>query len=306
MSSTHGDDLFRLLDTGAGGTLGTFKRKLKFKIRLAWYQKELAKFEEYLRQRQLLGLVDIDPALYVKCIRAYLWTGLNGHQRLQAQVGFFDWLLANTSAEEIYRFYKVGHRTVCQLSVNHRVVEVRLMPARGLGREGELALWLSVDGAYLMRAAFSVLPDAFVNGVGSDHVMVVGAVKNSKNSAELIRDVTKLLERTKPSVFLFSALQVLAEAWNLNSIFGVSDSTHVFSAYHGTLAKRVQRQYDAFWKELGAEAQTTRGLWILPLTWNPRSEEGVDSKRRSQHRRRMVLRGEFVENCRKNMGLRIF
>jgi uncharacterized protein VirK/YbjX len=118
-----------------------------------------------------------------------------------------------------------------------------------------------------------------------------------KNTLELIKETTLLMERTKPSHLLFNVLQSLAKNWNLHAIVGVSDNDHAFAGYTRTLAKRVKLNYDQIWQELGGEKNEQSGHWVLPRNWAPRPIEEIESKKRAAYRRRCALRLAFIDAC---------
>lgn len=290
-------ELFSLVDDARGGRLQVLKRKLKFRLRHAWFRKEVDQFKNYLGSKQLMDLLHTDPSITLKCTRSYLWTGLNGSRRLLAQLSFYEWLLSQYSNQQITHFYKVNHTTVCQFSAKDRTLEVQLRPARGLGREGELAVFLLLDDQVLMKASFTVLPLELIGLPGKGYAMYVGAYQGEKNTLELFKETTQLMERTKPSHLLFNVLQSLAQVWDLQAIVGVSDDDHAFAGYTRTLAKRVKTNYDHIWQELGGEKDKDSGHWALPRNWVPRPIEEIESKKRAAYRRRSALRQAFIDAC---------
>jgi uncharacterized protein VirK/YbjX len=293
----NASELFSLVDDARGGRLQVLKRKLKFRLRHAWFRKEVDKLKHYLGSKQLLDLLYADPAIALKCTRSYLWTRLDGSRRLMAQLSFYEWLLSQYSTKQITHFYKVNHTTVCHFSVKERSLLVQLRPSRGLGREGEIAAFLSLDEHVLMKASFTVLPIDLIGLPGKGHAMYVGAYQGEKNTLELIKETTLLMERTKPSHLLFNVLQSLAKTWNLQAIVGVSDNDHAFAGYTRTLAKRVKTNYDHIWQELGGEKDEQSGHWVLPLSWIPRAIEEIESKKRAAYRRRSAMRQAFIDAC---------
>ncbi len=290
-------ELFTLVDDTSGGSLQVFKRKLKLRLRLAWFRNEIKQFHQSLAGKQLVELLDVDPTLYLKCTRSYLWSALDAHGRMKAQLSFYEWFLANYSSTQIVHFYKKSHSTVCNFAVKERVLEIQLRPSRGLGREGELAVFMCLDGQVLMKASFTVLPFSMIGLNGEGYAMYVGAYQGEKNTLELFKETTLLMERTKPSHLLFNVLQSLAQVWNLHAIVGVSDNDHAFAGYTRTLAKRVKTNYDTVWQELGGEIDTQSGHWVLPCHWVPRPIEEVESKKRAAYRRRNALRQAFIDAC---------
>lgn len=293
----NASELFSLVDDARGGRLQVLKRKLKFRLRHAWFRKKIDDLKHYLGSKQLIDLLHTDPGISLKCTRSYLWTGLDGSRRLLAQLSFYEWLLSQYSSQQITHFYKVNHTTLCHFSVKDRSLEVQMRIARNLGREGELAVMLCLDGLVLMKASFTVLPLELIGMPGQGHAMFVGAYQGEKNSLDLFKETTLLMERTKPSHLLFNVLQSLAQTWNLQAIVGVTSKRHAYASYTKTLAKRVKTNYDDIWQELGGEKDEKSGHWLLPRNWAPRPLEEVESKKRAAYRRRNTLRQAFIDAC---------
>ena len=295
------DELFLILDDRGGGPHQAFKRKVKFKLRQMWFKTQLTQLRDYLSEKHLDDLLQIDPALYLKCTRSYLRAELNGRERAKAQLAFYDWFLSIASAEQICQFYKNKQVTVAQIEAKDKVFEIQLKPAGGLGREGELAAFFYLDGEMLIKTAFTILPATLLNQPGHGKYMYIGGFQGARNALERFKEATQILERVKPAHVFFNVLQSLAQAWGLDGILATSDNTHAYANYKTTLAKRVKTSYDHTWTELGASTQTPDGLWILPTTWTARPESEIESKKRAAYRRRNALRQHFMDTSKQGM-----
>jgi uncharacterized protein VirK/YbjX len=216
---------------------------------------------------------------------------------MQAQLSFYEWLLGLYSTEPIISFYQNSHSTVCTFAVKERQIEVQLRPARDLGREGELAVILCLDGQVVMKASFTVLSHDDIGLPSKGYAMFVGAFQGEKNTLDLFKETTLLMERTKPSHLLLNVLQSLAKIWGLQTIVGVSDNAHAYAGYTQTLAKRVKTNYDQIWEELGGVKHQQGVFWMLPSTWVAKDIAQVESKKRSAYRRRNALRQAFLDAC---------
>lgn len=293
---SNSEELFLLTDDLAGGKLQAMKRRLKFKLRQALFRQELAEVLNYFKSHQLTRLLEIDPSLSLKCTRAYLWTALNSHQRMAAQLAFFDWLQTKFRRPYLLSFYETERVSIGKIQHDDTKFEIMLCPARGLGREGELMVTLHINGTLLVRTSVSVLPVEMLDLPGNGNAIFVGGLQGVSNTKDLIKQATQALERTKPSFILLNALQAMAKAWGLVGIVGVSDKQHAFASYF-SLSKRINISYDELWQQLGATEQTVKGHWMLPLMWEPRPEHEVESKKRSALKRRNALRQRFIEAC---------
>ncbi|HQR87118.1 MAG TPA: DUF535 family protein [Limnohabitans sp.] len=272
------------------------KRRLKFKLRQTLFSSELAEVQQYFESRQLTGLLEQDPSLLLKCTRAYLWSGLDSHTRVKAQLAFLDWFENKFKLPYTLAFYEPERVGVAKIQHNNTEFDVMLGPSRGLGPEGELMLTLHVNGTLLMRSSISVLPAHMLGLPGNGHALFLGCFQGVSNTKDLIKQATQALERTKPGFFLLNALQALAQAWGLVGIVGVADKKHAYANYF-SLSKRISMSYDELWQQLGAIEQTAQGHWLMPLVWQPRPEHEVESKKRSALKRRNALRQQFTDTC---------
>lgn len=288
-------ELFARIDAGHGGPLQTFKRRVKFGLRHAWFRQQIQAQEQSFDDRGLGALLQEDGHLLVKAVRPYLWTGLNGGQRFEFQRLHFQWMVERFSPDCVQRFYAAPWVELASLSLDGHLMAVCLRPARGPSREGELEAVLTLDGQVFKRSVITVLPAAAV-GLQGGAVMVLGSMQGFKESKDLMKQATQLLERTPPRSILLNALQGMARAWGLSAMVGVSDAGHVYAGYR-SLSSRVGLSYDELWKEQGASQRAGTGLWVLPLEWQPRPEHEVESKKRSQLRRRNALRQQVVDAC---------
>lgn len=288
-------DLFARMDAGHGGALQTFKRRVKFVLRHAWFRQDIEAQAHAFESLGLGVLLQDDVHLKFKALRPYLWTGLTAVQRFEHQRLHFQWMVERFSSAGVQRFFAVPFVELATFSLGSHSMAVRLRPARGPSREGELESVLTLDGQVFMRSVITVLPSTAV-GLAGGQVMVLGSMQGFKETKDLMKQATQLLERTPPRSILFNALQGLAQAWGLSAMVGVSDVAHVYAAY-SSLSSRVGQSYDELWQEQGATQRVGSGLWALPLQWQPRPESEVESKKRSQLRRRNALRQRVASGC---------
>jgi len=293
---SNSEELFLLTDNLAGGRMQTMKRRLKFKLRQKLFSVELAEIKQYFELHQLTPLLEIDPSLSLKCTRAYLWKGLDGQQRVAAQLAFFDWFLDKFKLADVLSFYENGPVSLAKIQHNDTNFEVVLSPSRGLAREGELAVTLLINGAVLLRSSVSILPAQMLGLPGDGHALFVGCFQGTSNTKELVKQATQALERTKPTFILLNALQAMSQVWDLVGIVGVADKKHAYASYF-SLSKRINIRYDDVWQQLGATKQTAQQDWVLPLVWEARPEHEVESKKRSALKRRNAMRQKFIEVC---------
>lgn len=286
--------LFSLLDDGHGGWLQTAKRHLKFNVRHWLCRHELARIRQYFDARDLGGLQSHDLTLMLRPMRSYLWRSLNAQKRTDAMLSHFDWLTTHVSVPVIQDFYAQGIIELYTQECPEGLINIDLQPGRALGREGELELHLKLNKITVMKAALSVLAHTHLQGAHQGDVLVIGNIQGQRQAQQEIKIVTQRMERTRPHNILLTAFQALVSGWQLTDLLGVADHEHAYSGYR-SLSRRVGQNYDAIWKELGAEVLVGQSHWSLPIQWVPRSEQDVASSKRSQLRRKNEIRQKIFD-----------
>ncbi|WP_310610101.1 DUF535 family protein [Limnohabitans sp.] len=292
-------ELFRLTDNGSGGWLQTAKRRLKFGLRYWWCEAHLRRIHDFFLEHGLAELTRTELPVMLRPMRPYLWGGLSAEARTHAMLAHFEWLMARHSAQVVVDFYKRGAYTFFKQSYPEGDITVELEPGRGLGREGEFELHLKLNGAAVMRAAFSILPSSMVSISAPGFVMAIGNMQGQRFLNQEIKIVTQKMERTRPQNILMTALQGLASGWQLVGMVGVSDVAHVYSGYR-SLSQRVGQSYDALWQEMGTTGALSEVHWNLPIQWVARSEQDVPSNKRSQLRRKNEIRQKIFDEVAHN------
>ena len=293
------EDLFRLTDDGAGGSVQTAKRRLKFRLRYLLCRSYLEQVRNFFTSHDLQALTHEELPLMLRPMRSYLWRGLNVAERTQAQLAFFNWFIQRCGADAIQAFYKCNGFELFSQTYPEGCIRVVLIPARALGREGELEMHLKLNEVSVMKTSFTVLPATFLGEAGDGWVMVIGNMQGQRSAHQEIKIVTQKMERTRPQNILMTALQGLASGWELSGIAGVTDSAHVYAGYR-SLSQRVGQSYDALWEELGFTRSTSKTHWACPVQWVARSEQEVPSNKRSQLRRKNEIRQRIFDQVAHN------
>lgn len=288
--------LFARTDDGAGGRIQTLKRRFKFRLRYWRHHVHMQRIASTLHLHGLDALLESDPQLLMRPLRSYLWNRLAAPDRARATMVHLHWLVGHHHRDTLLALYRVGHSTAARFVIEEREVRFDLEPGRRLGREGELELHLRLDGQTVLRCAFSILPGYLLGEPDAGRLMVIGNMQGGDyQGPELVRELTQLMHRTRPRTLLLTALQGLAQGWDLDGLRGVCGSAHSYAAYRG-LSKRVMVDYDELWQDLGA-TQKISCHWQLERDLHLRPAEEVPSKKRAEHRRRNALRAEIAEHC---------
>nr|WP_063574057.1 DUF535 family protein [Luteibacter rhizovicinus] len=152
------------------------------------------------------------------------------------------------------------------------------------GREGELSLSLTDDwGLQISYATLSFVDDG--------RTVIIGCLQGAANNAgrDAIRELTRQSHGLRPKNLLLSMVRSLSEAMGAQRIRGISNEAHPFAS-----RKKIKADYDGFWQENDGVADT-EGFYAMPVHEPVRSELTVESKRRSEFRRREALRRQACD-----------
>lgn len=289
--------LFLATDDLKGSYIQILKRKIKFYIRFVFNRSNINSIKTHFESMHCEEILTTDSVILIRPFRSYLWTSLQPTERAHAVQAHFSWLVQQFGKEQVLSLYRDGAINVVQWVREEHEVSISLQPSRGLGREGELELHLSLDGLVVMRSGFSVLPMLEYGADDQHRYLVVGALQGSRDGADLMRDLTKSMERVLPRAILIAALQGLAEGWALQGVLGVSSGAHVLVGYGRTLARRVGVDYDEIWNQFGAIKTLEKSHWVLPLHPLQRDISEIASKKRAEYRRKTALIHQVFSEC---------
>jgi len=149
-------------------------------------------------------------------------------------------------------------------------------------REGLWALSLCTrDGLQVCQLSFSFLQrDRLM--IGS----VQGAAAHDDRAIQAVRDLTHAAEGLRPPFLLVEVLRALCQR-QATAMLGVDPQHHVKKRWHQRVLT-VSFDYCGFWTALGGQ-RGLNGMWALPAQRPARAVDGVPSKRRAQHRRKLAM-----------------
>lgn len=287
--STH----FRSTDDGAGGWFATRLRAAKFWGRCLWHGIHVDSCLQTLRHLGLYDELSHRPEIVLRPLRSYLRSDLSPVARAQAVKSHFEWMCLHLR-DDVTRSLALDDRR--HLLLDGSPVEGLQLALRGVSnqsREGELCLEMLWRGERLMFVLFnlvdlSVLQPAGLRDLGTG--LFVGGVQGVRGTDAAFKEVTAAAQRLRPVSLLTTAVQGLAHAWGLPVVLGVAADAHVYAPYRKR--RKVTLDYDEVWEDAGAQRLDV-AHWRLPTHPVLRPESEVESKRRSQLRRRNALKSEL-------------
>lgn len=240
----------------------------------------------FLESPAMAGITEVDRVLLERYQHRYISKGWTTEQRLAAVRDHYEFALARFPRELFHMLYRERQVLAGKLTLRDgsKLSLLVKAPIRR-GREGELSLSLTnEEGLQLSYAQLSI-----ING---GRTIVIGCLQGAANNAgrEAVRELTKQCHGLRPKNLLLSMVRALADAFDIDEVLGVGNGRHVFAG----IADKVKADYDAFWIEAGG-TPAEHGFYRLPPREPVRLETSVESKRRSEFRRREALRHEACE-----------
>lgn len=164
--------------------------------------------------------------------------------------------------------------------------------------EGECALVLKVNDDVQYTLSFmhvlqSASPTFFIGGLQAGNQDVT--------SPELLKKMTKAMYGLRPKQFMIQAISAFADFYQVKNLIGVSNENHAFqSSRRKSKRARVKTNLDEFWLDFSSELTFEGNFYFRPLSHVINLDE-IQSKKRSQYRKRQVILNDFVQQCQKNL-----
>jgi len=240
----------------------------------------------FLETPPMAGVSSVDTILTERYQHRYIHKAWSWQKRMDVLRGHYEFALTHFPRPLFHMLYR--ERTVLLGKVtlrNGEPLSLVLKAPYRRAREGEMTLSL-VDhqGMQLSYAAFSFMDDG--------KAIAIGCLQGAPNHAglEAVRELTRQCHGLRPKNLLLSLIRALAEAFEVERVLGISNESHVFAG----IADKVKADYNGFWRESGG-TETADGFYAMAPHEPVRCETEVESKRRSEFRRREALRREACE-----------
>jgi uncharacterized protein len=257
-----------------------------------------------LRNRDIDGLLKVNPLLPIKPLRPYMATDWHAARRIEILMATIEFLEARRGA---FQELLAGRSVVLASFDLPGIPSVSICLAPSSNKEGELTLSLHVAGfdGHVARAIFS-----FERLGVNTFAMRIGCVQGNKHAYVVDRSMEKAMYGMRPKALVVFVLQELCRSVAVTDIFGINKARHVFVTKHALsklLGKNVctlHMDYDALWQELGGVKQAD-GWFRLPTTSLRRSHEDMKCNKRSMYKKRYALLDQVAEKIRVALDSRL-
>lgn len=262
--------------------------QLKRRIRVAklpsqQYQQYQFMCENYY-SAQLSCTIDNVPNFIERPINKYLHKTWNGKQKLLTASYTLDLIEKSFQPNAIETMFSAKREGLKVADIELKsggLAQLRLIYSE-YPREGDLTLHLlneTGDEIYLMSFSFGAQGQLYVCSLQGP---------STEQSVEQVKSITKQMHGMRPKNLLMSAIYAVAAYFDIKSILGISNNSHIKSQH-------LKSSYDNFWQECGATL-TPEGWYQLPCQEPVRDIELVKSQRRAEFRRREALRETMIQS----------
>jgi uncharacterized protein len=253
-------------------------------------------FLKILSRPSMRGLLAAQPMLPFKYLsRFYMAQGLSTQSRALAITHHYRFFHAKFQ-DTLLRTILHGRTSVFEIRQETHLFRICLASSPSLVKEGELSLYLQVDGTDVYVLSFSFVPGKLV-GMTTETVMLITRLQGMRGVFPQIRDATKALHDISPPALLISALQGLAKALEIRRMAGVSAADQVCKARRN--APELGNAYDLFFAAIGAQ-RNALNFYIgnFPLPEKPIHLVKPDHRSRTLRKRKFKAEvSEKVYEC---------
>lgn len=181
---------------------------------------------------------------------------LHNYKRLYAV--FPDSLIHQIQLEDV---------TIYKVSEDANRFALTMGMSRTYSREGELSLYLRVDGEAVYVLSFTIVPGCVVKSEAAE-VLLISRLQGVKGAYHQIGLATKALHDVAPGALLLATLQGIANALEISEIAAVSATKQPF--YNKSHAASFKEAYDDFFSELGMSKRENGFYYAsVPLQGKP-------------------------------------
>lgn len=259
---------------------------IKLSLRAHWQRSLTRRWLGMLNSHPFLGtLAGSAPHLLHKVYRPYLTNTMCAERRLAALEQHYRFIIEQGLDGVVLEAARGGALLSCFEGKCGTPYEIWLRAVAPLEREGELVLQLRTGPALVYSLAFSF------SGSHGKHVVNVGCIQGPKGEAapDLIRACTRSLHGLRPKNLLIGLVRQIAHDHGCTHVHLVGNTNRVV---HGAVRQgKVLADYDQAWEELGAVRRPDGDFELDCRDLAPPALEDVESKRRSELRKRHALCG---------------
>lgn len=161
--------------------------------------------------------------------------------------------------------------------------------------EGELSLYLRVNGAPVFNLSFTIVP-GWVVGSEAPDVLFITRLQGMQGCFRPISLATKTLCEVAPPALLVAALEGVAKACGIREMAGVCATRHV--SYNQDCANSLKKAYDDFFTAIGA-TRSAANFFCSPLPVQQKPLAFIKKGHKTRTRKKRAFKQQVAEDvCR--------
>lgn len=149
------------------------------------------------------------------------------------------------------------------------------------------------EGRRIFSCTFSLI---------DSHKILITSIQGARgdDAQALVKASTKALYGLRPQQLIILGIQAFCRTLDIPTILCVAHHQHI--RQKNANKRRVFIHYDQVWQEYGA-IQHPQGYWVLPTSSPRKSLDEIESKKRSQYRKRYAMLDAFEEQFKHSLSI---
>ncbi|PSV26877.1 MULTISPECIES: VirK/YbjX family protein [unclassified Photobacterium] len=263
----------------------------KYAIRAMVYSRQYNELAHFFLNDQRKEVIDQQPEFLMRFTKPYLATCFSKNQIVEVLKKHYNWMESHFSDSARHTIY-TDELELYSFDIEEKSYQVKLSFDHTYRREGELALILTDSNDHRYYAiAFTVI----------DNDIYVGCMQGGSNDNGFSRLFTKAFYGLRPKSFMVETLRLFANDMNIEHIYAVKNSAHVYTAKrYGKKASTINLNYDQLWQEHNGE-EYNDAFYSLPLHTERRAMEDIKRPKRKMYRERYAWLDEYDQDLKEQL-----
>jgi len=236
-----------------------------------------------LKHQALAEIAQTTPRFAYKYLsQNYLARGLRTSERASCFLHHYDRMSSALPGRFMHQVAN-GYLALHEIRVDDNRFTLSMGISQYFDMEGEMSLYLHVNGEIVYLVAFTIVPGAVVQSEANE-VILISRFQGMKGSYRDIHLATKSLHDVAPASVLLAAVQGIADAFGIHEIASVTAARQ--SAYGEDSAVEFEQAYNDLFLGLGL-VPTEAGFFraSIPLEGKPLSSVKKGHKLRTRQKR---------------------
>lgn len=175
-----------------------------------------------------------------------------------------------------------------------KCIDVTLGRSRPSDNEGELSLFLKIDGEVILTLSFTIVPGRVVKSEQADVLLISQLQGTLGCDRRQMKLATKAMEGVRPRGLLLAALEGVAVALGIREIAAVNATSQI--AYCEEYAASFMHGYDDFFAEMGF-VKSVGAIFLSPVPIREKPLSCIKHGHRLLVKKRRAFREKIRQAC---------